>query len=84
MKASFTCGVCREKLTLTGTSDGIERARVMWLKGHVHPIATLTTGSTVTAAPVNRGYNPPAVVYEAALEARAGTPLGINPLEVLE
>ena len=36
MKASFKCGVCGEKLTLTGTPDGIERARVMWLKGHEH------------------------------------------------
>lgn len=52
MKASFTCGVCKEKITLTGTPDGIERGRVMWLKGHEHPIAVLTTGSTVTAAPV--------------------------------
>jgi hypothetical protein len=51
MKASFKCGVCGEKLTLTGTPDGIERARVMWLKGHEHPVAILTTGSTVTAAP---------------------------------
>ena len=45
----------REKLTLTGTPDGIERARVMWLKGHEHPVAILTTGSTLTAAPGRSG-----------------------------
>jgi hypothetical protein len=53
MKASFKCGVCGEKLTLTGTPYGIERARVMWLKGHDHPVAIITTGSTLTAAPVD-------------------------------
>lgn len=36
MKASFKCGVCGEKLTLTGTPNGIERARIMWMEGHKH------------------------------------------------
>jgi hypothetical protein len=36
MKASFKCGVCGEKLTLTGTFAGIEQARIMWMKGHEH------------------------------------------------
>ena len=27
-------------------------------------------------------YEPPAVIYEARLEVRAGTPIGINPLDL--
>jgi hypothetical protein len=46
MKASFKCGVCGEKLTLTGTPDGIERARVMWLKGHEHKLSTASDNHT--------------------------------------
>lgn len=38
------------------------------------------------AAGAQRPYDPPAVVYEAALEVRAGTPLGLpdaaNPLNI--
>ena len=29
-------------------------------------------------------YEPPAVIYEAMLEVRAGTPLGVDPLNILE
>lgn len=82
MKASFKCGVCGERLTLTGTPDGIERARVMWLKGHEHPVATMTMSSTEV---LNSIYDPPAVIFETPLEVRAGSPMGlIDSLEVLE
>lgn len=57
MKASFKCGICGEKLTLTGTPAGIEQGRLWWLKSHEHPVATLTTASTVTAAPVDSAEN---------------------------
>jgi hypothetical protein len=29
-------------------------------------------------------YEAPAVVYEACLEVRAGTPISVNPLDVLD
>lgn len=37
MKRTFTCLVCKEKLTLTGdTSASIERAARLWGIGHTH------------------------------------------------
>jgi hypothetical protein len=63
MKASFKCEVCGEKLTLTGTLDGIKRARFMWLKGHEHPVGILTLASTAMAAPVNSKPVDPNPVY---------------------
>jgi len=49
--------------------------------------AVAFTESVVPAhAGIQPSYHPPAVVYEAALEVRAGTPLGIpdpaNPLDL--
>jgi hypothetical protein len=32
----------------------------------------------------SRSYEAPAVVYEAHLEVRAGTPLGVTPLDVID
>jgi hypothetical protein len=53
-----------------------------------HPYALIA--STEPAAPASpvpqRPYDPPAIVYEAALEVRAGSPLGLpdpaNPLDL--
>jgi hypothetical protein len=53
-----------------------------------HPYALITSTKPVAPAPPNpqRPYDPPAVVYEAALEVRAGSPLGLpapaNPLDL--
>jgi hypothetical protein len=53
-----------------------------------HTIAALV--STESVVPAHTGaqpsYDPPAIVYEAVLEARAGSPLGLpdpaNPLDL--
>ncbi len=41
--------------------------------------------TTINAAQDRKPYEPPAVAYEAALEVRAGSPLGIpDPLNLLD
>ena len=53
-----------------------------------HRFTVITSSEPVAPATTEtqRPYDPPAVVYEAALEVRAGTPLGIpdaaNPLDL--
>jgi hypothetical protein len=32
----------------------------------------------------NGSYEAPAVIYEAQMEVRAGTPVGVNPLDVID
>jgi hypothetical protein len=52
-----------------------------------HPFALITSAESAAPATPDpqRPYDPPAVVYEAALEVRAGSPLGLpdpaNPLD---
>jgi hypothetical protein len=70
MKASFKCGVCGEKLTLTGAPDGIERARVMWLKGHEHPVADLRNSMSLIRD-VCKSYDPLAAAITSRVIANA-------------
>jgi hypothetical protein len=53
-----------------------------------HPLLPIVSSKPVlpTTTKAGRPYDPPAVVYETALEVRAGTPLGLpdpaNPLDL--
>ena len=46
-----------------------------------HPFDAIISAAPAALAPVEtrRPYDSPAVVYEAALEVRAGSPLGVLP-----
>ena len=53
-----------------------------------HSFAAIISAEPAASATIeaHRSYEPPAVVYEASLEVRAGTPVGLpdpaNPLDL--
>ena len=47
MKRTYTCSICGERLTLTGTKQGIAQAAQLWAQGHLHeqPAANAQTAT---------------------------------------